>query len=117
MSKYIRKFIVPFAIVVAGIQYECSAYASDEAISGRVHRSRGDQVHACFNEGITLAAQQEFQVVRHTVHSLPKGATETTSEHVGVIRIEAVGPGLCATAKLVEGFAQVLDWLEAKANP
>jgi len=117
MSIRFRGFIYPFIAIVLGSVCVSVAYANDEAINGRVRSSSGDQVNACFDQGTTLSAGEEFEVVRHALQTPPKGVTTIKSAPVGMIRIEAVDAHACATAKLLPGSAQALDWVEPKFHP
>ncbi|QBB70312.1 hypothetical protein ELE36_08020 [Pseudolysobacter antarcticus] len=117
MSIRLRGFIYSLVAIAIGSVGISVAHANDEAIDGRIRSSNGDQVNACFDQGTALSVGEEFEVVRHALQTPPKGVATIKSAAVGVIRIETVDSHTCATAKLLAGSAQSLDWVEPKIHP
>jgi len=112
----VRKVFFHAAMLSALVASPCGAVAGigDEAISGRVRSGSADNLRVCFDRGTTLSAGQEFDIVRHTIRTLPKGLTTLESEQVGVIRISAIDGDECASAVVVLGSAHAPDWVATR---
>jgi hypothetical protein len=113
MIANVRNTLSLVSMLSALLAFQCGAVASvgDEAIGGRVRSGAGGNLRVCFDHGKPVSAGQEFDVVRHTVRTLPKGLTTLDSEKVGVIRISAIDADQCASAVVVRGSAHAWDWV------
>jgi hypothetical protein len=116
MTANVRNILALVSTLSASLAFQCDAVAGlgDEPISGRVYSVGGDNLRVCFDRGTPLSAGQQFDIVRHTVRTLPKGLTALDSEKVGVIRLSAIGPDQCAGAEVVRGSAHAWDWVATR---
>jgi hypothetical protein len=116
ISKLVNTIVIAAAIGVFGIA--ATAHANGGTIIGRVaHGGSDPAVRVCFNRDIAVQPGDEFAVVRHTLRpTSPKAAPIFESAQVGVLRIAAPTKGSCATAVVVSGSAQWLDWVSIKAD-
>ena len=116
MAMNIRNVFFHAATLAAVPAFLSDAVAGivDESISGRVRSGSPESLRVCFDHGTTLSAGQEFDIVRHTIRTLPKGLTTLESEQVGVIRINTIDADECASAVVVRGTAHALDWVATR---
>ena len=115
MNINLRNFPLQVALLSAVAWFPSGADAGlgEEAISGRVQGS-GDNLRVCFDRGAPLSDAGQFDIIRHTVRTLPKGLTTLDSEKVGVIRISVVGADQCASAAVVSGSVRAWDWVATR---
>jgi hypothetical protein len=113
----IRTVLFHAAILSAPVLSVAFANVDDEAFVGRVRSSSADDLRVCFDRRTTISAGQEFDVVRRTLFAPVKGVTGLRSVPSGVIRITGADDGQCASAMLVRGSAQELDWVASRARP
>ena len=103
--------ILLLAATLLGTAAGARSGQGEAPIEGRITGHSGDRVEVCFNDATRLEVGDEFDVVRHTILTYPKGATGMRSENVGTIRVIGLAAGHCATASMTGGSARAQYWV------
>ena len=109
--------IVVIAASISAFAPAATVYADEGASIGRVaHGGDNSSVRVCFKRDVKVESGEELAVIRHTLRpTSSKAAPILESAHVGIVRITRPGDRRCASADLVSGSAQWLDWVAVEA--